>query len=479
MRFLRKFGLKTRVPLLFYLLIVVGICLTLLVFRNIENGRHNSQYYADRSHVDLERRWAEFSRHNADLFDDKHEGDYLSLNLLMYDGDSRGRHKNETLLADRRRQDVADRLWQLRPQGDKLSQFNIVKPCTRPRHNITFLKIHKTGSSTVQNMLLRYGRRHNLKFVLPPRGHYLGYPYFFQKSNMLESPDGIYNIFCHHTRFNNHVITEIMPPNTIFVTILRDPVTVFESAFTYFLIGRRCGYADDDPLALQKFLEDPRACYNRLTKRSHVRNNLFFDFGMEEGDFDSDELIDNAIRMIDQKFSLVMIAEYFEESIILLKNLLCWDFGDIKYFKMNARNEESIKQVTDDMKRKILSWNSADKRLYDYFNQTFWRKVKQYGLNEMTRDVSELREINQLWKHKCLQSDEITEKGAGNFKIFQPPGVKINNFQLRPEAEHNTECKMMVLPEIQFTSELRKRQFPQLQQQSPKRKRMNQRVLVL
>ena len=39
--------------------------------------------------------------------------------------------------------------------------------------SVGFLKTHKCASSSVQNILLRWGVRHGLNFVLPPAGNYL------------------------------------------------------------------------------------------------------------------------------------------------------------------------------------------------------------------------------------------------------------------------------------------------------------------
>ena len=39
---------------------------------------------------------------------------------------------------------------------------------------IAFLKTHKCASSSVQNMLMRFGLEHELNFVLPSAGNYLG-----------------------------------------------------------------------------------------------------------------------------------------------------------------------------------------------------------------------------------------------------------------------------------------------------------------
>ena len=43
-----------------------------------------------------------------------------------------------------------------------------------PQRKIAFAKTHKTASSTVQNVLLRYGLANGLEFLLPPVHNYLG-----------------------------------------------------------------------------------------------------------------------------------------------------------------------------------------------------------------------------------------------------------------------------------------------------------------
>ena len=60
----------------------------------------------------------------------------------------------------------------------------MVDQCSTPKNNIVFLKVHKAASSTVQNILMRYGAERNLKFVLPKRGNYFKYLKPFQVFNM-------------------------------------------------------------------------------------------------------------------------------------------------------------------------------------------------------------------------------------------------------------------------------------------------------
>ncbi|XP_042709348.2 uncharacterized protein LOC101935393 [Chrysemys picta bellii] len=75
----------------------------------------------------------------------------------------------------------------------------------KPKTHVVFLKVHKSASSTVMNILFRFGETHNLNFALPINGaSQLGYPYYF----LAQSVEGFttgntseFNIMCHHMRF--------------------------------------------------------------------------------------------------------------------------------------------------------------------------------------------------------------------------------------------------------------------------------------
>ena len=66
--------------------------------------------------------------------------------------------------------------------------------------NIIFIKTHKTASSTVQNILFRYGSTHDLTFALPANnGNRFSYPAFF-KASMVKQLDKPFNIITNHLR---------------------------------------------------------------------------------------------------------------------------------------------------------------------------------------------------------------------------------------------------------------------------------------
>lgn len=101
-----------------------------------------------------------------------------------------------------------------------------------------FLKTHKSGSSTVQNVLRRYAVHHKLTVGLP-KGNGLSFKYEagrrFSKDLMQPVPDNRdVNMILHHMRMDTKEIKSVMPKDTVFVTILREPANQFISGFEYY-----------------------------------------------------------------------------------------------------------------------------------------------------------------------------------------------------------------------------------------------------
>lgn len=106
----------------------------------------------------------------------------------------------------------------------------------KSRGNVMFLKTHKTASCTIQNILTRYAMTHGLFVGLSPS---LSFKYEsgqrFNRDFVLPLPSNrTLNMLVHHMRFNKAEIQAIMPRDTIYISILRDPAKQFESAFVYY-----------------------------------------------------------------------------------------------------------------------------------------------------------------------------------------------------------------------------------------------------
>ena len=221
-----------------------------------------------------------------------------------------------------------------------------------------FLKTHKTGSSTFVNILFRYGDRRNLTFVLGPDNDHLKWPQRFRISSALpihRQP----NILCSHTRFNKKPLNWLFPPETSkYVTILRNPVDNFESTFNYYHLGREFGLGIDPVVALEKFLERPSSYYYTsgkfVVKSFFLRNPMMFDLGLSLRYFQNYTAVTDYIKFLNKEFDLVMIMDYFDESLVLLKRLLGWDIEDILYVKVNKRlDKEKAFHLSDRVQENI------------------------------------------------------------------------------------------------------------------------------
>lgn len=87
------------------------------------------------------------------------------------------------------------------------------KATCQPKSHIVFLKTHKTASSTILNILYRYGESRNLTFALPLNKHsQLFYPFSFA-SHFVEGISSRsvkeFHIMCNHMRFRKSEVSII------------------------------------------------------------------------------------------------------------------------------------------------------------------------------------------------------------------------------------------------------------------------------
>lgn len=77
---------------------------------------------------------------------------------------------------------------------------------------------------------------------------------------------------------------------------------------------------------------------------------MSFDLGLDHKSVSDEEEIEEFIKMTEKEFDLVLIAEYFDESLVLMKRMLCWDFEDIIYVKHKIRNPIYKNNITEKQK---------------------------------------------------------------------------------------------------------------------------------
>ncbi|XP_040202678.1 galactose-3-O-sulfotransferase 4-like [Rana temporaria] len=336
-------------------------------------------------------------------------------------------------------------------------------PTCQPKRHIVFLKTHKTAGSTVLNLLHRYGDNNGLFFALPIK-YQFHYPHFFNYYQVkgINSPNRTqYNILCHHMRFNLPEVRKVMPADSFYFTILRDPATMAESSFIYF---RFASSAFKKAPNLTAFISNPSYYYQEKEQSDHyARNLLSFDLGFDHNAPFTVTLARARAQTVEETFKLVLLTEHFDESMVLLKEELCWDLDDVVTFKLNIRG--SSRPLEPEEVKKLRAWNTLDWYLYEYFNQTFWDKVERFGKEKMDNEVMRLRERRQQLAELCLQNlepvraEDIKEDA---FKPYQNGQAKILGWAVRKDLDPQIRslCIQMATPELQYIDLLDARQFP-------------------
>ena len=68
-------------------------------------------------------------------------------------------------------------------------------------------------------------------------------------------------------------------------------------------------------------------------------NQQLYDMGLPVSDLHRVDHINDMIARADMDFGFVMISDKFEESLVLLADLLCWPLEYVTAFKINARKD--------------------------------------------------------------------------------------------------------------------------------------------
>ena len=239
-----------------------------------------------------------------------------------------------------------------------------------------------------------------------------------------------------------------MPSDTVYVTILRNPVSMFESMYSYYNLEEFYKFK------FSRFNSSSQISLPDMSKRFANRiglNQMFFDLGfnLNQKNVGKPKLNYQAyIEYLDSIFDLVMIEEFIDESLILLKNLLCWSIDDVVAFKMNARIKKyKIGQLAIERIKKL---NQADLQLYDYFLAKF--KQKLTSLRDLDGEVKELRARRKHWFDECVD----TKKRQQNLKSMESTPANIIQFTSK---KNDLICKLLTSKELELTKLIRDNQL--------------------
>ena len=166
---------------------------------------------------------------------------------------------------------------------------------------------------------------------------------------------------------------------------------------------------------------------------------MLFDLGLNKNDLNNESIVNKKIKDIEDQFDLVMIAEKFSQSIVLLKNELCWESQDVTSFHLNGRQKDTKSQLNKTTRTLLKDYLKSDYALYNHFLKIFQSKLEMMGILKMEKEVSALEKANSEIYRACAVEETANEKLKGDQHWYGPAkliGYKVNNFT-------NEECLLM------------------------------------
>ncbi|XP_045109008.1 galactosylceramide sulfotransferase-like isoform X2 [Portunus trituberculatus] len=253
------------------------------------------------------------------------------------------------------------------------------------------------------------------------------------------------NIFAIHTKWNHIEVKKVMPTNTVFFTIVREPIALFEAFYAFSRAKKRTG------LTLEQYIREVPTNQKRENKAGLFHyNTMAWDFGMPEEKLNNLSDVWNMVMQADEQFGLVMVVERMEESLVLLADYLCWELSDMLVLDLNSLRNKFKKPLRQELRNILQKKLAPDYLIYRYFLKKFDQQVEAYGRDRMAVAVSRLRDMMAVLMDLCSFIKKNAPQLAGKYR---PSSNKVEGFKANGDM-----CSLYTLPELSFLSLLRQKQ---------------------
>ena len=266
-----------------------------------------------------------------------------------------------------------------------------------------------------------------------------------------------YHLFALHTKWNHTEVEKVLGEGAIYITIIRDPVDQFESSYSYFHFGNN-NHSNLDEFSSWIVNEKLRTGnWPDYFERHDIseRHIQLGDLGLFKEDLKSTDIIMEKIKQIENQFDLVMIAEQFDESLVLLANLLCWNLTQVTSLKVNARKKDLVSPVKATTRKILKQWLCADYLLYNHFLEVFETKKENFGKQELTRRTLRLQQLNKDIEERCIISSS-EDPGVDLDLQYKPWVTDVVGYNIN---ETEKSCSLYGTPEIKMIEYIRRKQI--------------------
>ncbi|XP_060074561.1 galactose-3-O-sulfotransferase 2-like [Ylistrum balloti] len=319
-----------------------------------------------------------------------------------------------------------------------------------PVNHIAFIKVPKAASTTVQNIFLRYGYENDLEFALPKLrpagGDSLTARYFYAPLNKK-----FFDITCTHIRYDKEQFHRVLPDDTAYIGTVREPFSRFRSFVRFIRPKSVLDIPGNDPVL--KYLSREKEFRTRTGEHIINCNGMawYFGFPYELYLTRNHHLIDDYLLQLDKEFDIILVMEFLDESIVLMRRILNWDLRHVLYAKLRVNKLEDTRLVfgtTEETLYKRCGY--LDYRLYDYFLNKLKEKIKRQ-LPDFNDEVAYFRKTRAKYDDFCLSSLSEDLKNA----VMTFEGSPWN----APFVITSEDCKKLYIHDVEFLQKIQEKQF--------------------
>jgi galactosylceramide sulfotransferase len=330
-----------------------------------------------------------------------------------------------------------------------------------PAQNVFYLKIHKCSSSTMQAIFARYAVWNKLTTVIFEPNHSFPHPALHPFIDATFKGVEKYNMLTSHIVFSENQIRQLLPKDAKFLTIVREPFSLLQSAFNFFML---CKGFKMPVCSLPEFLSDPEKYDARATvayvkdyKASPTKNFM----AQHLGYYNFSPLtfnISDWIEYIDERFHFIGLTEHMLESLVYIRRLLNWTTKDVlslhlrdtsnqnHQYKLQPLNETEIPEL----RKKYRAFSPVDHLLYEHFAERFREKTNALG-EDFRREVESFTSVQRTVSDFCskacpdLQRVMRQKMTPNTMANLRRRGVRINGTAWHGEFSVSLEdCLLMM-----------------------------------
>ena len=206
-----------------------------------------------------------------------------------------------------------------------------------------------------------------------------------------------------HAVYDEKKILQFMHDDTIFTATLRYPFDTFRSKYHFFQNRYHRYYKTDvQGDAIAKILEEAvydkdLQLYTFPGRQRELQSSMYKYFQQDHDRAVRDtHYFEESLKTLEKRFPVVLINEYFDQSLVLFRRHMCWQMKDILYVAhKNASYDYKNKTQEDygELFQRHQNISMIDYKLYNHFIDIYKREFNAGG-QSIINEVETFQKLN-------------------------------------------------------------------------------------